>query len=131
MASTATIYLREETEMLRHKRIQTEERVRLEIQRAMEQMRNWEEENKARQIPQPTLGVSTPPQTVPAGTQRQTDEGADPIKIRISSTSRCANSSVSRGRQLKTAMLLPLMDSSYTMRQRSSPSTFEDSLVKF
>jgi nucleoporin GLE1 len=40
MASTATIYLREETEMLRHKRIQTEERVRLEIQRAMEQMRN-------------------------------------------------------------------------------------------
>jgi nucleoporin GLE1 len=54
--------LREETEMLRQKRIQTEERVRLETQRAMEQMRIREEENKARQIPQPPPRVPTPPQ---------------------------------------------------------------------
>jgi nucleoporin GLE1 len=58
--------LREETEMLRQKRIQTEERVKLETRRAMEQLRIREEENKARQIPQPPPRVPTPPPAIPA-----------------------------------------------------------------
>jgi nucleoporin GLE1 len=56
--------LREETEKLRQKRIQTEERVRLETERAMEELRIREEENKAKLIPKPPPRVPTPPQPI-------------------------------------------------------------------
>lgn len=69
--------LREEAEMLRQKRIQTEERVKLETQRAMEQLRIREEENKARQIPQPPPRVPTPPPAIaPAVPQPKQHENA-------------------------------------------------------
>ncbi|KAE9375075.1 GLE1-domain-containing protein [Stipitochalara longipes BDJ] len=57
--------LRLETERLRLQRIQTEERVRLETERAMEAIRIREEENKARLIPKPPPRVPTPPPQQP------------------------------------------------------------------
>lgn len=113
--------LREETEKLRQKRIQTEERVRLETERAMEELRIREEENKVRLIPKAPPRVPTPPPQVQQQAQAQ-QPSQQPSQTSITPASTISQVNESARAPNQTSTLNAFQSS---QKQFSPPSTVQ------